>query len=372
VAAACALLCAPGPAAAGAGAGGAAGAEPVRVTGLRCERDCAGPRAARPGSTVRVMGRGLSGARTVIFLAGPGLADNAGARVVSGGPRSAVVVVPRCARSGRVRVIRADGAMSRAGRASIAIEHDEPADGPVAVRVSARKVFFDGERPATLEVAPQAAAIDVGVELVRTKDGASIARWQPGIVQPGAPARISWDGLAGGRVQREGRYEFRVYAREPGAATIAQAPRPAATSSFVFLRHAFPVQGPHGFGEFAATFGGGRGHKGQDVFAACGTPIVAARGGTVRWKAWQDRAGNYLVIDGEATGIDYAYMHLRDPTPLERGQKVKTGQLIGHVGDTGRAHGCHLHFEMWSAPGWYRGGAPFDPLPSLRAWDRAS
>jgi murein DD-endopeptidase MepM/ murein hydrolase activator NlpD len=51
---------------------------------------------------------------------------------------------------------------------------------------------------------------------------------------------------------------------------------------------------------------------------------------------------------------------------------VRTGQPIGFVGDTGDADGCHLHFEMWSGPGWYTGGSPFDPLPSLQAWDRVS
>jgi murein DD-endopeptidase MepM/ murein hydrolase activator NlpD len=39
------------------------------------------------------------------------------------------------------------------------------------------------------------------------------------------------------------------------------------------------------------------------------------------------------------------------------------------VGETGRASGCHLHFELWTAPGWYKGGRAVDPLPTLRRWD---
>jgi murein DD-endopeptidase MepM/ murein hydrolase activator NlpD len=42
------------------------------------------------------------------------------------------------------------------------------------------------------------------------------------------------------------------------------------------------------------------------------------------------------------------------------------------VGRTGDATACHLHFEEWTAPGWYTGGSPFDPLADLRAWDAYS
>ena len=78
---------------------------------------------------------------------------------------------------------------------------------------------------------------------------------------------------------------------------------------------------------------------------------MAARGGKVKTKAYQSRAGNYLVIDGDGTGNDYAYMHMAAPSPFEEGDRVYTGQQIGQVGETGRASGCHLHFEAWSAPG---------------------
>jgi murein DD-endopeptidase MepM/ murein hydrolase activator NlpD len=136
----------------------------------------------------------------------------------------------------------------------------------------------------------------------------------------------------------------------------------------------FPVQGAHDYGDAGARFGAGRGfggHQGQDVFAECGTPVVAARGGKVQQRAYHGRAGNYLVIDGAGTTVDYVYAHLREPGRFDTGRRVLTGQMIGHVGRTGDATACHLHFEMWSGPGWYAGGAAFNPLPLLRAWDRA-
>jgi murein DD-endopeptidase MepM/ murein hydrolase activator NlpD len=65
-------------------------------------------------------------------------------------------------------------------------------------------------------------------------------------------------------------------------------------------------------------------------------------------------------------------MHLRDASLVDQGDHVYTGQPIGFVGDTGRASGCHLHFEIWKAPGWYSGGTAIDPLPLLQAWDKTS
>ena len=143
----------------------------------------------------------------------------------------------------------------------------------------------------------------------------------------------------------------------------AQAPQTTAPdpSQIQFLGHEFPIRGAHYYGEAAARFGGGRGHQGHDTFAACGTPLVAARGGVVKFKQYHGAAGHYLVIDGERTGIDYTYMHLRDAALVDEGDRVRTGQLIGYVGQTGRASGCHLHFEMWKAPGWYDGGKPVRP-----------
>ena len=65
----------------------------------------------------------------------------------------------------------------------------------------------------------------------------------------------------------------------------------------------------------------------------------------MKFKQYHSRAGHYLVIDGERTGYDYAYMHLREAALVDKGDQVYTGQPIGFVGDTGRASGCHLHLR---------------------------
>jgi murein DD-endopeptidase MepM/ murein hydrolase activator NlpD len=104
--------------------------------------------------------------------------------------------------------------------------------------------------------------------------------------------------------------------------------------------------------------------------ARCGTALRAARGGRVSHNETHSAAGNYLVIDGKGTELDFMYAHLSRRSPLREGARVRTGQMIGRVGDTGNASGCHLHFEAWSAPGWYEGGSA---LPSVRrmlkTWD---
>jgi murein DD-endopeptidase MepM/ murein hydrolase activator NlpD len=107
------------------------------------------------------------------------------------------------------------------------------------------------------------------------------------------------------------------------------------------------------------------------VLSPCGTPLVAVHSGVIRYRGFQSAAGNYVVLRSDGDNTDFAYMHLRDTALVARGDRVTTGQLIGYVGDTGDAEGCHLHFEVWPAPGWYTGGSPIDPLPLLQAWDTA-
>ncbi|MBA2347620.1 MAG: M23 family metallopeptidase [Solirubrobacterales bacterium] len=134
----------------------------------------------------------------------------------------------------------------------------------------------------------------------------------------------------------------------------------------------FPIQGTWEILDtYVTKFGGGRGHQGQDVFAKCGTPLVAPTAAKVTHVKYHSAAGHYIVMKN-ADGHSYAMMHMLKKSPLSVGDELQPGTPVGQVGETGRASGCHLHFELWTAPGWYEGGEPIDPLPQLRAWAAAA
>lgn len=136
----------------------------------------------------------------------------------------------------------------------------------------------------------------------------------------------------------------------------------------------FPVRGPHTYGDGIGADRGDHTHQGQDVLADCGTRLVAARGGKVEYNAYQSSgAGYYLVIDGAETPYDFVYMHLAKRSPVKEGSTVTTGQKIGVVGTTGSSSACHLHFEVWTAPGWYNGGTFSKAVTKLlKEWDSFS
>jgi murein DD-endopeptidase MepM/ murein hydrolase activator NlpD len=369
--------------------GGAQAGPAPKLRLLECRTGCAGVSLARTGSRVRARGRKLAKVDSVVFQGAPGAADDVAVAPLRAHRTYVDARVPRMAVSGPVALVSADGAESAPSAVPLAIDTTAPmlpaGSGQglgVDVEVEGNRVFYGAERQAQVSYMVRGSqAANVTVELVRLSDGVAITQWEPGLVPPETPQTVTWDGTAGGRVQRAGRYAFRVSAQSPSGATASssqvQQPGtpPAATpdpGAFLFQRNIFPIRGAHTMGTGAAAFGGGRGHQGQDVFAACGTPMVAATGGVVKFKRYQSRAGNYLVIDGDRTSYDYAYMHLRNPALVDQGDHVYTGQPIGFVGDTGDADGCHLHFEVWTGPGWYSGGHAIDPLPLLQAWDKTS
>ena len=106
----------------------------------------------------------------------------------------------------------------------------------------------------------------------------------------------------------------------------------------------FPVDGKRVFSNDFGTPREGYLHQGIDVLAKGGVPVVAVEEGVAAFKQGK-RAGNYAVLRTK-TKMVYKYMHL---SKFAKGGKVRAGDVIGYVGNTGNAMGGppHLHFEMW-------------------------
>ena len=102
---------------------------------------------------------------------------------------------------------------------------------------------------------------------------------------------------------------------------------------------------------------GNAGHRGTDIPAPEGTPILAAHSGTVLISGWSDSYGNQVLLDNGA-GLSTRYAHMT-ATAVTAGETVTAGQVIGYVGSTGDSTGNHLHFEVM------QGGIRVNPLDML-------
>jgi len=235
-------------------------------------------------------------------------------------------------------------------------------------RVNPETAFFDGQRPIRLRYSFRAQRrLDLVIRVVeRGEGGQTVRRWLERDLSPARIHRRRWDGrLQDGDPAPDGAYAFRV-------GPLGHAGTPA--GKLALHDHLFPVAGAHAYGDpFGEPRSGGRVHEGQDLPAACGTPLVASRGGRVQAQGYSDALyGHWVLVDGLATKRDYFYAHLQAPTPLAEGERVHTGEPVGAVGMTGNARSefCQLHLELW--PAGYRNGNPEDPAPLLRAWDEFS
>src|SRR4051812_24915868 len=285
------------------GTGGALSSPAARIAAISCRSACDASGAVAPGGLVRLRGRGLAGAARVVFAGGRSTP------AVRARETQADARVPAGATTGPVRVTDGAGGTSTPSgvalriAAAAALAAPVPRRGRVRLpaarrgvhvdaRVSARRVVFGASQAATLRyVVRDSAPIDVAIDLVRVPDGAPVAHWPAATVAPSAEQVVTWNGLAGGRVPRAGAYEFRVFTTPAGVtASTAQAGGPDATAPFAFAPEVFPVAGAYQLATGGGRFGApraGYAHQGQDVPAACGTPLVAVRAGTVKFRAFQ-------------------------------------------------------------------------------------
>jgi peptidoglycan LD-endopeptidase LytH len=108
--------------------------------------------------------------------------------------------------------------------------------------------------------------------------------------------------------------------------------------------------------------GGRREHEGVDIFARRGTNVLAAADGIVSSVGTNRLGGNVLWVWRPLRGEAHYYAHL-DTQRVAAGARVRTGDLLGTVGNTGNARTTapHLHFAIYSS------GGAVDPLPYLVA-----
>lgn len=90
---------------------------------------------------------------------------------------------------------------------------------------------------------------------------------------------------------------------------------------------------------------GHRIHKGMDFGGKRGTPIFAVEAGRINRTKKQSNGALQIVLNGRS-GPKYYYGHM-DKVLIKSGQRVKRGQTIGRMGDTGSPGQVHLHFEYW-------------------------
>jgi murein DD-endopeptidase MepM/ murein hydrolase activator NlpD len=117
-------------------------------------------------------------------------------------------------------------------------------------------------------------------------------------------------------------------------------------------RKTIPTTLPVAMGYYSSNYGyrldpiNGRStfHTGVDLIANTGTPVLAAAGGVVATSAYNSEYGNMVDVDHD-NGLTSRYAHL-SKSLVKVGDVVMKGQVIAHVGATGRVTGPHLHFEV--------------------------
>ena len=123
-----------------------------------------------------------------------------------------------------------------------------------------------------------------------------------------------------------------------------------------------PVNAPitSGFGgRMHPVLGYFKGHNGVDFGASCGTPVKAAKAGTVVAVEYNSASGNRVKVD-HGNGVITGYYHLQGFN-TSVGATVQQGDTVGYVGSTGRSTGCHLHFATMDEAGNYS-----NPMSILR------
>ena len=297
---------------------------------------------------------------------------------------------PRCrqgARSGPVALVdlggqalAALGRPARRGPAAAARHATAPPGCPRRSRPRSREprtLFYGGPQRAVFTYrALGSSPMDLQVNLVRVTDNAVVRSWDQPAVAPGALNRVRWTGAVKGRVPRVGKLRLRALAPAAPPRPACAPPRPSRPDAITVYDHMFPVRGAHDFGDAARPLR--RRPRG---------PLAPGPG---RLRRLRHAAGRGARRQGQVLRLPLRRRLLRRDrrqghrrrqrlhAPARARRRAGRRPRLHRPGDRRRSAtpatrvGCHLHFEEWTAPGWYDGGHPVDPLPDLKRWDRTS
>ena len=87
-------------------------------------------------------------------------------------------------------------------------------------------------------------------------------------------------------------------------------------------------------------------HKGVDLSDGLNTPLYSIVNGTITNKGFDSNGfGNYIVMKDSVSKQGFLYGHMKDPSPLNVGDTVVKGSLVGYEGTTGNSTGNHVHVQ---------------------------
>jgi murein DD-endopeptidase MepM/ murein hydrolase activator NlpD len=342
---------------------------------------------AQPGisasaeSNVRVLAVSALGGEVVaqsITVRAGGAAGPAGATgdVGSSSITGLVVLGQAITPSGNIQVPLADwGTLDVLGTSSSTSDSPRTAESAVTgLRI--RLIAEHAGLPAGTELVVGSATARAVAEAAPTTSPANPSRPAPSLPSGRGGAPRSPDGGPPARrpAPNAPREPGRVI---PGAPPEFVRPAPEVTARLTQGGYVFPVFGPAAFGDTFGAFRAdvaGKWHHGEDLVAPEGTPILAVADGSLFSIGWNDIGGWRLWLRDDG-GNEFYYAHLSAYSPLAvAGRRVKAGDVLGFVGDTGDAEGGlpHLHFEIHPVELLRFGyDGVVAPYPFLIAWRRA-
>lgn len=175
-------------------------------------------------------------------------------------------------------------------------------------------------------------------------------------------AQANWDSLDAEIVRLQKQISEQKKAEEAAARarkatrvhsniSVSSAPRNGQSYTWPVPGH-YSISSPFGY-RMHPILGYSKFHSGVDIPAPSGTPIVAAKSGTVIMSKLMSGYGNVVMIDHGDTVTVYAHCSALN---VGVGESVKAGDVVAFVGSTGLSTGAHLHFEVRV------NGSPVNPL----------